>query len=274
MKGAMTVDGMDQRRLLGAFLRTHRERLSPAAAGLPAGARRRTPGLRREEAAQLAGVSATWLTWLEQGRRVSASAEALARVARALHLTPAERAYLFDLAGRRDPAAPEAATEAPTSLAAAVARFADPAYGLDRFWTAICWNPAAERLFCGWLGGPEPNLLRYLFCDPAARRLVVDWPERARRVIAEFRADFSRNLEGVQMQRLVEDLCARSQDFAALWDEQAVLAREGGLRRFDHPKDGSLAFEQFTFLPAERPDCKLVLLTARDRPDCVAAERH
>jgi transcriptional regulator with XRE-family HTH domain len=260
----MQTPPSDQRRLLGAFLRTHRERLTPQAAGLVAGPRRRTPGLRREEAAQLAGVSATWYTWLEQGRDVSASPEALARVAESLQLTRAERAYLFELAGRRDPAAPAAAAEAPPGLAAAVAGFAGPAYGLDRCWNAVCWNPAAGRLFAGWLDGSEPNLLRYLFLDPAARRLVVDWPDRARRVIAEFRADFSRSLADPQMRRLVDGL--RAQDpatFAALWDEQSVLAREGGLRWFDHPADGRLAFEQVSFQPSDRPDCKLVLLVPR-----------
>jgi transcriptional regulator with XRE-family HTH domain len=251
----------DQRRLLGAFLRTHRERLSPQAAGLPAGARRRTPGLRREEAAQRAGVSTTWYTWLEQGRDVAASPEALARLADALQLSRAERAYLFNLAGRRDPAAPDAAApEAPAGLAEAVARFDGPAYALDRCWNAACWNPAAGRLFTGWLdGGGERNLLRYLFRAPEARALIVGWAERASRVLAEFRADFSRSLNDPQMRRLVEEL--RSEPlFARLWDEQAVLSREGGLRRFDHPKDGPLAFEQFTFQPADRPDWKLVLL--------------
>jgi len=259
----MQTSAPDQRRLLGAFLRTHRERLSPHAAGLAAGPRRRTPGLRREEAAQRAGVSATWYTWLEQGRDVSASPQALARVAVALQLTRAERAYLFELAGRRDPAVPAAAAEAPPGLAEAVARFDGPAYGLDRCWNAVCWNAAAGRLFAGWLGGAEPNLLRYLFLDPQARRLVVDWPDRARRVIAEFRADFSRSLADPQMRRLVERLRGEDGAFAAFWNEQAVLGREGGLRRFEHPADGRLAFEQFTFQPADRPDCKLVLLVAR-----------
>src|SRR5215469_6156810 len=113
-----------RRRTLGDFLRTHRERLSPANLGLPTGQRRRTPGLRREEVAQACGMSATWYTWLEQGRDVSASPEALAALAGALHLTPAERAYLFELAARPDPATPEAgesrAREAPPTLAEAV----------------------------------------------------------------------------------------------------------------------------------------------------------
>jgi transcriptional regulator with XRE-family HTH domain len=259
----------EPRRLLGAFLRSHRERLTPQAAGLPAGARRRTPGLRREEAAQLAGVSPTWYTWLEQGRDVAASPQALARVAQALQLSRAERAYLFNLAGRHDPAAPAAAPpEAPPGLAEAVAGFAGPAYGLDRCWTAACWNPAAERLFTGWLddsdrNGANRNLLRYLFRAPQARALIVHWEDRARRVIAEFRADFSRSLADPQLRALIEELRAAEPMFSWMWDEQAVLGREGGLRRFRHPRDGELAFEQSTFHPAERPDWKLVLLAPR-----------
>lgn len=268
----MITASTEQRRLLGAFLRTHRERLSPLAAGLAAGGRRRTPGLRREEAAQLAGVSATWFTWLEQGREVSASPDALARVAAALQLTRAERAYLFELAGRRDPAAPATAAEAPPGLAEAVARFDGPAYGLDRCWTAVCWNPAAERLFAGWLGGADRNLLRYLFREPSARRLIVDWPDRVRRVIAEFRADFSRSLADPQLRQLVEGLRSEDPAFARLWDEQDVLGREGGLRRFAHPQDGLLTFEQFTFQPADRPDCKLVLLAPRNWSSLAAGQ--
>lgn len=259
----MHQDPTEQRRLLAAFVRAHRERLTPAAAGLPnPGGRRRTPGLRREEAAQLSGISATWLTWIEQGREVSVSPQALGRLAETLRLTRAERAYLFELAGRRDPAGAPDREGAPASLAAAVARFGGAAYALDRGWNVCAWNAAAERLFADWLGGGERNLLRFVFLAPAARRFIVDWEDRARRVLAEFRADFSRSLGDPQMGALQAELRAASPLFARWWDEQAVLAREGGLRRFNHPLDGPLAFEQFTFHPAERPDCKLVLLMA------------
>ncbi len=253
----------DQRRLLGDFVRAHRERLQPAAAGLDGtAARRRTPGLRREEAAALSGISTTWFTWLEQGRDVSLSPSALGRLARALRLSEPERAYLFELAGKRDPdsGSPDAAQSAPPGLTAAVAAFPHPAYALDRCWNAVCWNAGAARLFGGWLEGADRNLLRWLFLDPGARALVAGWPDRSRRVLAEFRADFSRSLQDPQMRALVAELRARSSEFAAGWDEQAVLAREGGLRRFEHPEDGPLSFEQFTFAPADCPDHKLVLL--------------
>ncbi|TPE48083.1 MmyB family transcriptional regulator [Amaricoccus solimangrovi] len=253
------MQGEEQRRLLGRFIRSHRERLRPDA---PTG-RRRTPGLRREELAARAGLSVTWCAWIEQGRDIGASPAALARLAAALALTPAERAYLFELAGRRDPEAPAPGTlpEAPGSVRALVAAVAHPAYGLDRFWTARCWNPAAADLFAGWLGpGRERNLLRYTFTDPSARDLLPDWEDRARRLLAEFRADYGRALHDPDMAPLVDRLRAESDLFARAWDEQGVAAREGGPRGFRHPVRGLLAYEQYTFSPLERPDYKLVTL--------------
>src|SRR5262249_22438888 len=137
---------------LGAFLRAHRERLTPQMLGIEGGGRRRTPGLRREEIAELAGVSTTWYTWIEQGRDVGMSPATLMRLARVMHLPSAERAYLFELSGKRDPEAPPDETPSvPGELGAIVAAIAMPAYALDRTWTALTWNPAAERLFGGWL---------------------------------------------------------------------------------------------------------------------------
>jgi len=256
-----------QRRLLADFLRARRERLAPAAAGLSAGAsRRRTPGLRREEVAQIAGLSTTWYTWLEQGRDVAASPQALARLADALALGRAERAYLFELAGRRDPAAPvaEPAGAVPPALAAAVAGFAGPAYALDRGWTAVAWNDAAARLFAGWLDGSERNLIRFIFLDPAARALIDGWQERARRVIAELRADLGHGPEDPRLKALIDGLAAASSDFARWWGEQAVLGRDGGRRAFRHPLDGPLAYEQLTLSADAAPGFRLVLLLASE----------
>ena len=250
----------DRQHVLGGFLRTHRERLAPAAAGLSPGPRRRTPGLRREELAQLSGISATWYSWLEQGRAVAASPAALAR----LQLTRAERAYLFELAGRRDPddAPAAAAAEAPAAVVAAVDGFAGPAYLLDHSWTARAWNQAAARLFVGWLDHPgERNQLRYIFLDPAARALICDWPGRARRVLAEFRADYSRHVDDPGLEALIAELSRRSGFFRRAWQDQRVTGREGGERRFNHPADGLVRYAQSTFNPAGHPDLKLVLLT-------------
>jgi transcriptional regulator with XRE-family HTH domain len=256
---------LEQRRLLGAFLRARRERLTPAEAGLHgAPQRRRTPGLRREEVAQRAGLSPTWYTWLEQGRDVSMSPAALARIAAALHLSAAERAYFFELARRRDPAA--APVVEPEALAAplvkALATIAAPAYVLDRNWRACGANAAALHLFACWLGGPEQNLLRYVFLDPTARQLIRDWDARARRLAAEFRADTARRPNDAELAAFVDDLCRASPRFAEFWSDHGVLAREGGAREFDHPQDGTLRYEQITLVPAAPSGYKLVMLVA------------
>lgn len=253
----------DQRRLLGAFLRARREALTPAVAGLPVPGRRRTPGLRREEVAQLSGLSTAWYSWAEQGRDIALSEAALARLARALQLSPAERAYLFDLTRRRDPAPSPVLTgpsQAPADLAAALEGITAPAYVLDPLWQVCGRNAAAERLFALWFGSGEPNLLRFVFLDPAARAFIDGWEERARRVAAEFRADTAHDTENPALAALVEGLLAGSPAFARFWTDHAVLAREGGSRRFQHPADGALAFTQITLHPATHPGYKLVML--------------
>jgi transcriptional regulator with XRE-family HTH domain len=258
----------DQRRLLGAFLRAHREALAPASIGQPFGGlgRRRTPGLRREEVAQLSGFSTTWYTWIEQGRDIALSAAALARLADTLCLNPAERAYLFELTRRRDPAVPSLAlvpVPAPCELLGTLAALSAPAYLLDRLWEARGWNEAAGRLFAPWFDSGEPCLLRFVFLHKAARRFIQDWEERARRLLAEFRADTGHNPDDPAMGDLIRDLHQCSAEFTMFWNDHAVLSREGGARVFNHPEDGRLHYEQVTFVPATQPDHKLVVLLPR-----------
>lgn len=250
------------RRTLGAFLRAHRERLSPDEAGLPGSTRRRTTGLRREEVAQLAGISTTWYIRIEQGRDVAASAPALDRIARALRLSAAERAHLFALAGRADPVAGlgSADSQRVETLQRLLDHFDVPAYVLDRRWNARAWNAHAARLFSGWLGGTERNLLRYVFLDPSAPGFIVDWPDRARRLVAECRPDLARQRDDGDTERLITDLRGGSGAFARWWDEQHVLDPEGGLRRFQHPEDGALRYEQVNALPTGAPGFRLVAL--------------
>jgi transcriptional regulator with XRE-family HTH domain len=249
-----------RRQRLGAFLRAHRERLSTEGAGLPATRRRRTAGLRREEVAQLAGISTTWYVRIEQGREVSASAAALNRLARALQLGAAERAHLFTLAERRDPLAGVASGDEARlgTLQRMVSAISVPAYVLDRRWNARAWNDGAARLFQAWLGAAQPNLLRYVFLDPDAHGFIVDWADRARRLVAECRADLARQRDDADTLALVAELRDGSADFARWWDEQHVLDPEGGLRRFRHPQDGALAYEQVNFLPMAAPGFRLV----------------
>jgi transcriptional regulator with XRE-family HTH domain len=248
----------EQRRQLGAFVRARRESLTPDQPGR----RRRTPGLRREELADRAGIGATWVTWIEQGRDVRPSAATFARLADALCLVPAERAYLFTLAARHDPADPlgPAGDAAPPAIAALVMVLDCPAYGLDPAWDVVVANPAARRLFVGLFEDPRPNLLRYIFTHPAARNLLPDWDDRGTRALAEFRRDYGRALHDPRARAVVDRLVDTSADFARLWAQQGVLGREGGPRRFDHPQDGTLAFVQHVLADTERGDFRLIAL--------------
>ncbi len=250
---------------LGEFIRAHRERIRPEELGFPKGGRRRTPGLRREELAQVCGVSSTWLTWLEQGREISPSARTLARLADVMRLAPAERAYLFQLSERLDPRSEESGAAADEELSSLVNAIKTPAYILDRQWDAIAWNRPARELLAGWLHGkpgrlPRPNLLRFMFLEPGSRLLTVDWAQRAARLVAEFRADCGKYADLPPILNLVNELSLTNDEFRKLWRKQDVVNREGGQRRFQHPERGELTFEQITLHPATRRDLKLVVL--------------
>jgi transcriptional regulator with XRE-family HTH domain len=256
------IRSIEQRRAFGDFIRAQREKVTPAAVGLPPGGRRRTPGLRREELALLCGLSTTWFTWIEQGRDVSASPQALARLAVALKLGRAARTYLFELAGKRDPDRDRGERDdMPDAVRACVEAIAAPAYILDCYWNARAFNDAAARLFVGWLDQPgERNLLRFTFCHPKAKLLICDWDARGRRLAAEFRAASSTLIDDPNFRELIAALRRDSSEFAQYWDHHGVLGREGGERTFNHPTDGFLCYQQVTFNLASQPDLKLIML--------------
>jgi transcriptional regulator with XRE-family HTH domain len=266
----ITARSSEQRRALGDFVRAQRERTAPESLGLSPGSRRRTPGLRREELAQLCGLSTTWFTWIEQGRDVSVSPGALARLAGTLRLGRAERTYLFDIAGKRDPdqAADDADALIAPAVLACVETIRSPAYILDRTWTARSWNAKARHLFAGWLDAPGEhryNLLRFIFLTPSARTLIRDWDARARRVAAEFRAACSAHFNDPALRTLIAELREGSREFAQFWEQHGVLGREGGERTFNHPRDGFVRYRQVTFDLASQPDVKLTLLLAPEK---------
>ncbi len=259
---------MDTRRKeLGEFLVALRGRHAPEEFGFPAGSRRRAPGLRREEVAQLAGISPTWYAWIEQGRGVNVSAEVLDRLAQGLHLTPSERAYLFELAGRHDPldASPDADTVS-DSIVALLRDIKVPAYLMGRSWNLLAWNKPAENLFAGWLDLPlapneaARNLLRFVFLRPETRDFLGDWETRARRITAEFRADCRNRLDEPAVQGLIAELRQESPDFARFWKQHDVLERQGGARTFNDPRRGIVTYQQVTLHPVDQEHIKLVLL--------------
>ncbi len=257
------ADKSEDQKLLADFLRTRRERLTPQQVGLAGHQRRRTPGLRREEVAQLAGLSLTWYTWLEQARDISVSAQVLTSLANALQLSDDERRYLFKLAGKRD----ELNSWLPTStvnptLQAIIDNQGNfPAYLMGRYWDFLAWNRAACAIFgdLDELPAKECNLIWYTFMNPEARTRIVDWSGRARRLVAEFRVDCSPYLIEPGFITFVDSIKRNSAEFSEWWKNQDVFGRVGGRREFNHPDAGLLVFEQTTFYLSSAPDIKLIV---------------
>ena len=241
-----SADPFIRRREAGDFLRSRRERLSPADVGLPSGVRRRTRGLRREEVAYLAGVGTTWYTWLEQGRDVRPSNELLMALAQALRLDPIERGHLFAL---NDRPAPARRVEGPELIGGPLRRMLDslvgqPAYVLGRRWDILAWNRAANLIYGPYerLQDDERNALQLLFTDPAHRRLLVDWEPVARASLAMFRADYARHAGDPDFERLITHLAQRSPEFADFWAQREVAHPLPGHKRLDHPACGRMDF--------------------------------
>ncbi|MFV0309546.1 MAG: helix-turn-helix transcriptional regulator [Desertimonas sp.] len=254
----------DRRAELGQFLRARRDAMRPEQVGLPRGRARRTPGLRREEVALLAGVSVTWYTWLEQGRRINASVDVLAAIGRALQLDDAGRAHLLALA--RPPLASGAPGATPDEVPSAVRRLLDafepgPAFVLGPHWELAGWNDAEARLYppIRELAGVERNLMWVLFLGEGLRDLVVDWEVHSRLALAEFRAATSTVRHDPAMIELVGTLTDHSAEFRAWWPDHDVARFETRLRRFDHPRAGRLTFEYQQLVPVEWPGLRLVV---------------
>jgi transcriptional regulator with XRE-family HTH domain len=251
---------------LSDFLKSRRARIAPATVGLPNGRRRRTPGLRREEVADLAGVGLTWYTWLEQGRDIRVSPQVLAAIARALQLEPAERSHLFRLAGHAPPA-PEAASAAISPRLQRVLDAWDPfpAHVSGRRRDVLAWNRASEAINgWSWLPDDRRNLVWFLFMVPAARRLLVEWEKEAALSVAALRAEAGQDLSAPDYQALISDLLAGSPDFAAIWARLDVRGRREGLKRFEHTELGRFDLEFTSFQVAEQQSLRLSLYTPAD----------
>ena len=262
----LASNGERRREELADFLRTKRASLKPEDVGLPDGGRRRTPGLRREEVALLAGVGATWYTWLEQGREVRASLEVLEAVSRALRLTPAERAHVI-LLGRGEQAPPckAPAEEVSPVLRRLVSNLGPgPAYLLGRRWDYLAWNRSFERVF-GWEPGSDPlsrNHVWLWFMDPGRRTLSSgDWSTSARLLVAKFRADSASNLGDPAFEELVSALDSASPEFRKLWKRHEVSGSGDGHKELSHPVVGRLAFDHAVFRHGDTGEQRLILYT-------------
>ena len=255
----MRVEPRDE---LAQFLRTRRASLGPEAVGLPTSGRRRTPGLRREEVALLSGVSVSWYTWLEQGRPIRASREVLLAIARTLQLTPTENAHLLALADRAEPVPAPESDHAPDQLVRLIEAMApSPAYVLGPRWEFLAWNRPQALLFptIERLAAADRNLLWVVFATAEARSLIVDWPSESRRMLTQFRADTDRLHDDPALQELIARLTRASPEFADGWARHDVAPFESRVRRYAHPRAGTLIFEYQLLVPAEFAHLRVVV---------------
>ena len=245
---------------LGDFLRSRRQKLTPKAVGLPVGRRRRTPGLRREEVAELAGIGVDWYIRLEQGRSVSPSAATIDALARALRLTKAEHRHLKELTQNADRRA-FARERVPAAVLRAVEQLNLPAYVTGRRWDVLAWNEAAEEVFAfGRLAEEDRNVLVCFFINAATRKLFgAGWADEARRVVAQFRTTHDLWAGDPAFVALLDRLRQGSPEFAGWWKAHDIRGPANGLKQLKHPKLGLLRFEHASFQANEDPSLRLVL---------------
>ena len=247
---------------LGDYLRNRRTKLDPASFGF-SGSRRRTAGLRREEVAQRANISATWYTWLEQGRGGNPSADVLDRIAKALMLTEVEREHLFLLGLGRPP---EVRYRGGDAITPRLQRLLDalaysPAIVRTATWDVVAWNRAAAAVLTdyGSLPPEQRNVLRMIFCDPRVRAAQFDWERVARYVVGAFRIDAARAGADAEVAPLVDELCRSSPEFAAMWRDNDVQTHGDGVKHLQHPVLGPITLEYSALAVDGRPDLQMIV---------------
>jgi transcriptional regulator with XRE-family HTH domain len=276
--GSVTVlNGSDaRRRELAAFLRSRRERTRPEQVGLPPSRRRRTPGLRREEVAQLAGVGVTWYTWLEQGRDINASPQVLDAVARALQFDAHEHAHLLTLAGLPVVTLEEQCEQlCPTARLLLDRLEPYPACVLNARWDVLAFNRLYASFFpdLDTIPFEERNCLWLAFTDPAWQEAIVDWDEAVGRMVAEYRAAMAEHLDDPAWQSLVERLHRASPAFTAMWDRHDVLATQSRMKRTMHPTVGLLRLDYTNLWLDQRLGTRIVAFTPADEQTAERLER-
>ncbi|MBY8340913.1 helix-turn-helix domain-containing protein [Streptomyces sp. KC 17012] len=260
-------------RELREFLMSRRARVSPAEAGLPdGGARRRTPGLRREEVAVLAGVGASWYQWLEQGRDISVSPQVLDSVARVLKLSGAERRHLYLLAGLNPPP-PEAEPDR-RDMYEGLRRLIDtwmpyPAHIMDPYYNCVLYNDAAGAVL-GMRPDITQNCVVDFFTDPLYRSRSKSWERNARTVVAQFRAASAARPDDEGFQTLLAELTEMSREFAAMWAERDIEDAGQIRKELEHPLVGLLVVESTAMRVPARPDLTVVLHTPLDEANTAA----
>jgi transcriptional regulator with XRE-family HTH domain len=250
-----------RRRELGAFLRSRRERLSPSDVGLPDGGRRRTPGLRREEVASLAGVGMTWYTWLEQGREINASEQVLQAISRTLLLDPHEQAHLFTLAGVSAPGTfvdPQVVSPEVRAVLDQLHPF--PAFVTNGRYDLLAYNRAYTALVGDLDALPfeERNTLWIIFTKRSASRCFVDRDQAKPRMVAQLRSAMAEHIADPAWKCLVKRLQQASPEFQELWSRHEVAEPENARKRLLHRDLGLLQFNYLNTWLAPRAGLRLV----------------
>lgn len=269
-----TVDTTQE---LAAFLRTRRERLDPHDFALPARRRsRRTPGLRREEVAELAGVSIDYIVRLEQARGLRPSAAVVEALAGALRLAPDERAYLFDLTRQRPRGADRPATTAAPPLARLVADLSPlPAMLMNHRFDILAWNGAMAKLLLdfGTLPPRQRNSMWLCLMHPQIREFYVDRERVVREGIAHLRAAWAAHPEDRALTGLITEFITGDEEFARLWSERDVRVNGRGSKALRHPDVGALAVHFEVLMPLQDTDQRLMICRAADEESRTALDR-
>jgi transcriptional regulator with XRE-family HTH domain len=258
---------------LRAFLRSRRARLSPADVGLRDNGRRRTPGLRREEVAALAGVGVSWYTWLEQGRDINPSPDVLDALARALRLDPAERRTLFALARTELPlgddvgdADPERLGDIGQLIDLVESLHPNPAYLLGPMTRIIAWNRAASVV----LGSPDHlaadrrYLLWWLLVEPGEEAMTPQREATARNSLARFRGEYARHAGEHEYEEFLAQIRAHSARFREWWDEHEVIETQRGTKVIEHPQLGTLRLNHAQTVPTGEPELRMAVYAPAD----------
>jgi transcriptional regulator with XRE-family HTH domain len=260
--------GGERRAELASFLRSRRERITPQDVGMPGGARRRTPGLRREEVAQLAGVGVTWYTWLEQGRPINASAQVLGAVARTLRLDDAECEHLYRLADATQPTTVVAERDTVSDDLQAILEGLEPlpAVLINNRSDLLGWNQTYGTLFTEMVSGPpaERNSFWFMFVTPRGREMLVNLEEQAHRAVAVFRYRYTQHLGDPEWRQFVDRLCAASPMFAEMWQTYDVAPPGPCDKVFRIPEIGDVALRTTNLDVADLPGVRLVVYNPVD----------
>ncbi len=258
------MDSTERRTELGDFLKARRAAISPESAGLARGGRRLTPGLRREEVADIADIGVTWYTWLEQGRDINVSAAALGRIARALRLSQTDAEYLFSLAGV-DPPADKAAGPASSATARQLQILVDmvqgPAFVTDEIFDVIAFNAIADALY-DFEAGLDPFPRNHVwngFMHAPRRQLFVEREELEHRIVGAFRLAHAKRSGNARFEALLAALLDGSPDFARLWRERQTAQLSPRPTRLFHPDFGALEVLTMRF-PIEGADGHFIVV--------------